>query len=301
VSRSLFAGVGIGDEIRAITNGVHARTWTAPHVQALFDESLGEGWARGDSEAWELAIGIDDETLEGVGRQSSLSLAEMVRYRTGRPLDPDSLIIGFARRFAPYKRATLFLHDPDRLGDLLEDEERPIHLLFAGKAHPADDRGKRLVSDVIDFADSPRSMGRVTFIPDYDMDIASSLVQGCDIWLNNPIRPREASGTSGEKAVLNGGLNCSILDGWWAEMFDGENGWSIPMSDQEDPEARDAEEAAAMLEVLATVRDEYHLARPVFNGRIRHAWKTLGPRVVSARMLGEYDDLFYHPALERIG
>ena len=301
VSRGLFAGVGIGDHIQSVTNGVHARTWTAPHLATFFDELLGEGWVGGDPEAWDRIVEIDKSRLDAARHESSRRLADMVRIHTGRDLDPDSLLIGFARRFAPYKRATLLLRHRERLLELLADDERPVHFLFAGKAHPADQMGKDLVAEVIGFADSSESQGRVTFIPDYDMEIAAGLVQGCDIWLNNPIRPREASGTSGEKAALNGGLNCSILDGWWAEMFDGKNGWAIPMSSHEDPEMRDEEEATAMLEVIETVRDEYHSARPVFNGRIRHAWQTLGPRVTASRMLREYRDRFYDAALERTG
>lgn len=299
VSQGLFAGVGIGDHIQSVTNGVHARSWTAPHLQTVFDELLGEGWAGGDPEAWARIVEIDKTRLETARQESSRKLAEMVRTRTGAGLDPDALLIGFARRFAPYKRATLFLRHRERLLELLSSADRPVHFLFAGKAHPADQMGKDLVAEVVGFAQSPESHGRVTFIPDYDMEIAAGLVQGCDIWLNNPIRPREASGTSGEKAALNGGLNCSILDGWWAEMFDGKNGWAVPMSGHEDPEARDDEEAAAMLDLIETIRDEYHEARPVFNGRIRHAWHTLGPRVTADRMLREYRDRFYGPALER--
>jgi starch phosphorylase len=301
VSRGLFAGVGIGDEIASVTNGVHARTWTARHMQDVFDDLLGSGWADGDPESWGRAVEIDKATLETARRQSSLALVDMVRARAGGDVDPDALIVGFARRFAPYKRATLLMRHRDRLQALLDEDQRPIHFLFAGKAHPADDLGKQLVSDVLSFAASAEARGRITFIPDYDIDIAAGLIQGCDIWLNNPIRPREASGTSGEKAALNGGLNCSILDGWWAEMFDGENGWAIPMSHEEDPERRDDEEASAMLDVLVKVRDEYHDARTMFNGRIRHAWMTLGPRVVATRMLREYDERFYRPALERTG
>jgi len=301
VSRGLFAGVGLGDRIGSVTNGVHARTWTAPHLQTVFDDLLGEGWAAGGPESWERVVEIDKGTLEGARRRSSRLLAEMVRARAGRDIDPDALIIGFARRFAPYKRATLFMRHRERLDHLLDDDDHPVHFLFAGKAHPADDLGKHLVAEVVGFAESPESMGKVTFIPDYDMDIAAALVQGCDIWLNNPIRPREASGTSGEKAALNGGLNCSILDGWWAEMFDGENGWAIPISQNEDLDARDDEEASAMLDLLVSIRDEYHSARPVFNGRVRHAWRTLGPRVSAMRMLREYEERFYRPALEQAG
>lgn len=301
VSRGLFAGIGIGDRIQSVTNGVHARTWTAPHLQTVFDDLLGEGWASGDGEAWDRIVDIDKAALDAARQQSSALLSDMLHRRTGADIDAGALLIGFARRFAPYKRATLFLRHRERLIELLESDDRPVHFLLAGKAHPADQMGKDLVAEVVGFAESPDSRGRVTFIPDYDMDIAAGLVQGCDIWLNNPIRPREASGTSGEKSALNGGLNCSILDGWWAEMFDGKNGWGIPMSGHEDPEARDDEEANAVLDLIEAIRDEYHTARPVFNGRIRHAWQTLGPRVTANRMLREYRDRFYGPALERTG
>ena len=299
VSRQLFAGIGLGDRIEAVTNGVHARTWTAPQFQSIFDHTLGPSWADGDSEAWDLVDGIDDASLDRARGQSSSLLADLVRDRTGVELRPDELIIGFARRFAPYKRATPLLRHPDRLFALLSDEERPVRLVFAGKAHPSDDEGKELISQVVELSGSPQANGRVIFIPDYDMDIAQALVQGCDIWLNHPIRPREASGTSGEKAVLNGGLNCSILDGWWAEMFDGENGWGIPASAESDPDARDEEEAGWILDALNAIADEYYTSRPDFYARIRHAWRTLGPRVTAARMLRDYRDRWYLPALER--
>ena len=131
------------------------------------------------------------------------------------------------------------------------------------------------------------------------MRVARALVEGCDIWLNNPIRPREASGTSGEKAALNGGLNCSILDGWWAEMYDGANGWAITSSNDEDPELRDAAEATALIEILGSIRDMYHHDRPVFSERIRHAWRTLGPRVTAARMVRDYMSDIYEPTLNQ--
>lgn len=299
VSRRLFAGVGLGDEIGHVTNGVHARTWTADHVQELFDDVLGKTWADGDPEAWDRVGNISLERLESGRRISSRILADLVEETTGHELDPDALIIGFARRFAPYKRATLFMRDRERLTRILASKERPVHFVFAGKAHPSDDLGKALVSEVVSFSRSEEANGRLTFIPDYNIRIAHAMVQGCDVWLNNPIRPREASGTSGEKAVLNGGLNCSILDGWWAEMFDGQNGWAIDASEEVDPEPRDSEEAAAVLDTLEAVIEEYHSARFVFNGRIRHAWQTLGPRVSAARMLRDYMNGYYQPILDR--
>lgn len=293
VSRKLFAGVGIGDDIGHVTNGVHARTWTGPHTQTLFDVTLGDGWAEGHSEAWERTRLIDDIEIVENRRKSSLLLADVIKERTGDIIDPDALIVGFARRFAPYKRASLFLERPDLLEDLLGDDDRPVHFVFAGKAHPSDETGKGLVADILKAKVSEMVNGRLTFIPDYDMDAALAMVQGSDIWLNNPVRPREASGTSGQKAALNGSLNCSVLDGWWAEMFDGHNGWEISPSKSEDPATRDREEATTMLGQIAAITREYHEANPLFLGRIRHAWTTLGPRVTSARMLRDYEDSVY--------
>ncbi len=293
VSRQLFAGVGIGDDITHVTNGVHARTWTGSHTQHLFDEALGEGWAEGRSEAWDRVSQIDDHTLVELRRRSSRVLADLVRERTGDALDPDALLIGFARRFAPYKRASLFLRRPDLLERLLADDERPVHFVFAGKAHPSDETGKGLVADLIAAKTADTVNGRLTFVPDYEMDIALAMVQGSDIWLNNPIRPREASGTSGEKAVLNGSLNCSVLDGWWAEMYDGQNGWEITPSEAEDPGTRDHEEATTMLETISKIVSEYHDSPALLQGRIRHAWTTLGPKVTSARMVRDYQDRIY--------
>ncbi len=293
VSRKLFAGVGVGDDIGFVTNGVHARTWTAPHAQSVFDETLGPLWSDGDATAWERVSSIDDETLVGLRRQSSRALAELVERKTGDVIDVDALIIGFARRFAPYKRASLFLQRPDLLEEILHDPHRPVHMVFAGKAHPADNAGKALVAELIEAQSSGLGKGRITFIPDYEMDIALAMVQGSDIWLNNPIRPREASGTSGEKAVLNGSLNCSILDGWWAEMYDGSNGWEITPSPSPDPEVRDREEATTMLETIEEIAAEFHDSPSVFLGRIRHAWSSLGPKVTSARMLTEYRERIY--------
>lgn len=293
VSRKLFAGVGIGDDIGFVTNGVHARTWTAPHTQVMFDEMLGRSWSEGDESAWAAVTAIDDEMLAANRRRSSQELAEVVADKTGEIIDPDALIIGFARRFAPYKRASLFLKRPDLLEAIMHDDHRPVHFVFAGKAHPSDQTGKDLVADLVEATGVDLCNGRLTFVPDYEMDIASAMVQGADIWLNNPIRPREASGTSGEKAVLNGSLNCSILDGWWAEMYDGRNGWEIAPSPSPDVETRDLEEATTMLETLTRIAAEYHESPSIFLGRVRHAWVSLGARVTSARMLREYDERVY--------
>lgn len=300
VSRKLFAGIGIGAEIASITNGVHARTWVAPDIQELFDDMLGPAWAEGDEDAWARVGNIDDARITDVRTAASQRLADLVEATTGSPLEPKALIIGFARRFAPYKRATLLLKEPDRLHDLLADGSRPVHFVFAGKAHPQDERGKALVAEIVGYAGSAEANQRFSFVPGYDMTVARTLVEGCDIWLNNPIRPREASGTSGEKAALNGGLNCSILDGWWAEMYDGVNGWAIPASDEEDPELRDSAEAAAMYDTLASILAMYHADRPAFHERIRHSWRTLGPKVIAARMIRDYASEVYDPAMERM-
>lgn len=299
VSRRLFAGVGIGDEIGHVTNGVHARTWTAPHIQDLFDEVLGEGWDSGDAGAWQRVDAID---LDRVGEErvrSAALLSHLVHSRVGGSLDPEALTIGFARRFVPYKRATLFMRDLERLTNLLSDEDRPIQFVFAGKAHPNDQYGKGIVSELVAFANSPASRGRVLFIPDYDMDVGHAMVKGSDIWMNNPVRPREASGTSGEKVALNGGLNFSVLDGWWAEMYDGKNGWEIRSSEHGDSEQRDQEEAGWLLDTLDSIIAEYFDDREGFQRRILHAWASLGPRVTAARMLREYDERYYRPALSR--
>ncbi len=299
VSRHLFAGVGIGDEITSVTNGVHARTWVSADTQAVFDRVLGDKWTVGDREAWDRVEVLSDAAIGGLRHIGALRLAELVSDRTGHTLDPDSLVVGFARRFATYKRATLLFHHMERLAGMLADDARPIHFVFAGKAHPADKPGKRLLAEVAAFADSSFANGRFTFVPDYGIGVARVMYEGCDVWLNTPVRPREASGTSGEKAALNGGLNCSILDGWWAEMFDGRNGWAIATSDAADPARRDREEAAAALDALDAIVAEYHGDPVAFVGRIRHAWRSLGPQVTAARMVAEYRDRIYAPALSR--
>ena len=300
VSRRLFSDLEEGSRIGHVTNGVHARTWTADAAQAVFDEVLGAGWADGLTESWKLVDDIGDDRLIEMRRQGSLRLSELVSS-SGVTLDPDALIVGFARRFAPYKRANLLLKQYDGLVEMLTGDDRPVHFLFAGKAHPSNELAKGLLSQIVDFSESADANSRFSFIPDYDMRIASHLVQGCDIWLNNPIYPREASGTSGEKVALNGGLNCSILDGWWAEMFDGENGWAIAASDAADPETRDSIDSAAVIDALVAARDEYYESPDAFNRRIRHAWKTLGPQVTGARMLRDYEALLYEPTRRNRG
>ena len=217
--------------------------------------------------------------------------------------DPDVCTIGFARRVPSYKRLTLMLRDQERLKALLLDPERPVQLVIAGKAHPADDGGKALIQQVVRFADDPEVRHRIVFLPDYDIAMAKHLYPGCDVWLNNPLRPLEACGTSGMKAALNGCLNLSIRDGWWDEMYDGENGWAIPTADGvSDHDRRDDLESAALYDLI-----ENHV-RAIFYDRgtdglplrwiemVRHTLRSLGPRVLASRMLQDYVTELYVPA-----
>ena len=210
-------------------------------------------------------------------------------------LDPDVLTIGFARRVPSYKRLTLMLRDPERLKRLLLHPERPVQLVIAGKSHPADEGGKKLIQELVRFADDLEVGHRIVFLPNYDIAMAQPLYPGCDVWLNNPLRPYEACGTSGMKAALNGGLNLSILDGWWDEWYDGNNGWAIPTADGvDDPDQRDDLEATALYDLI-----ENEVA-PLFYDTdadgvptrwvemVRHTLKTLGPKVLATRMVRDY-------------
>ncbi|HAN70021.1 MAG TPA: DUF3417 domain-containing protein, partial [Actinobacteria bacterium] len=231
VSRGMFAGLWSGFDqddvpITSVTNGVHAPTWTARQVI-----DLAHGVSIDDAEGWGVIADTPDHDLWRVKRALREELVAMTRRRlreswlhrgaseaelawTDSVLDPDVLTIGFARRVPSYKRLTLMLRDPERLRALLTDPEQPVQLVVAGKAHPADDGGKRLIQQLVQFADAEDVRHRIVFLPDYDISMATTLYPGCDVWLNNPIRPLEASGTSGMKAALNGALNLSILDGW---------------------------------------------------------------------------------------
>jgi starch phosphorylase len=217
-------------------------------------------------------------------------------------LDPKALTIGFARRFATYKRATLLLSQPDRLKRLLLSGDRPVQMVFAGKSHPADDTGKELIRQVSAFAADPEVRHRFAFVDDYDISVARSLLQGADVWLNNPRRPHEACGTSGMKSALNGGLNLSILDGWWDECFDGENGWAISSAEHlEDLERRDEVEAGSLFELLERQVVPLFYERwqgPVprrWVGRVKRSLITLGPFVTAARMVRDYTEQLYEP------
>ena len=285
--------------IGSVTNGVHARTWISEELDALLgtEEDMGTpDFAR--------AYDLDDEALWHVQRNARAALLDFMRSR-GLPgsFDPEALTIGFARRFATYKRADLIFSDPARLARLLADGERPLQIVLAGKAHPADEGGKALIQKVIAFARSPEANGRVVFLPDYEMTLARYLVQGVDVWLNNPRRPLEASGTSGMKAALNGVVNVSILDGWWVEGYSPETGFAIggDWLDSND-EAQDAADADALFTVLEQhvlpayyERDERGLP-PQWLGLMRSSIAQLGARFNTNRMLVEYVEGLYLPA-----
>ncbi len=306
VSRHLFASVPAGPSISSVTNGVHARTWVDPNLADLFTEVLGADWEAGSAEAWRRVRHLDDEAIKRVRTAGRGRLIDVIKG-AGIPveqLDPEALTVGFARRFATYKRADLLLSEAARLATILSDDSRPIQFVFAGKAHPADVPGKGLMSKIVEFSQSAEANGRFIFVPDYDMGIARAMYAGCDVWLNNPIRPHEASGTSGEKAALNGGLQCSILDGWWDEMFDGDNGWAIATSESDDDSVRDKFEAASIYELL-----EHEILALFYSGagrptsgwldKVKHNWITLGPKVTSTRMVSDYRDQLYSPAQRR--
>jgi starch phosphorylase len=324
VSREMFSDLwpDVPEEetpITSVTNGVHAHTWTAPEMQDLFTRYVLPGWHEADRDRWERVADARDDELWRAREQGRESMVAFVRQRvraqlmarglsssdvewTESILDPKALTIGFARRFATYKRATLLLSQPERLRSLVLSGDRPVQLVFAGKSHPADDSGKELIRQLTTFAADPEIRHRIVFVDDYDIAVARALLQGCDVWLNNPRRPQEACGTSGMKAVLNGGLNLSILDGWWDEAFDGENGWAISSAEHlEDLERRDEVEAGSLFELLE--RQVVPLFYERWQGPVPRKWVermkrsliTLGPFVSAARMVRDYTEQLYEP------
>jgi starch phosphorylase len=297
-----------------ITNGVHIPTWLAYPMHLLYDRALRSDWQEwlSDTKVWQNLHDVDPGELWETHCDLKNRLLDFVRRRVGRQMrrrnepdelveaartvfDPNALTIGFARRFATYKRADLFFRVLDSLAELMTDSQRPVQFVFAGKAHPADEPGKQLIKTVENLRHDPRFAGRLVFIEDYDINVARHLVQGVDVWLNTPRRPKEASGTSGMKAVLNGGLNLSILDGWWAEAYNGKNGFAIGDGRQHvDDEITDARDAQNLLSVL---RDE---VIPLFYDRdadgLPRQWiermvesiATLAPRFSAHRMVTDY-------------
>ncbi len=305
--------------IGSITNGVHGRTWVSSQMDDLFSKYVSPAWDEAGPDEWARIEDARDDELWRAREQGRDALVSFVRERLRRSLrdrgvsisdaawtdeilDPRFLIVGFSRRFAAYKRATLLLAQPERLRALLLDEQRPLQLVFAGKAHPADDLGKEMIAQIVRFSRDPAVRHRITFVEDYDIAVARTMYQGSDVWLNTPRRPMEASGTSGEKAALNGALNCSILDGWWDEMFDGSNGWAISSAEAiTDVEHRDVVEANSLFELL-----EGQII-PLFydrgSGRFPRGWVTriksslrsLGPNVTASRMVRDYLSEMYEP------
>jgi starch phosphorylase len=305
--------------ITSVTNGVHAGTWVAPGMDDLLTQHVLPEWHEAGADRWARLEEAHDDELWRAREQAREALVSFVRQRlraqlmarglsssdvewTESVLDPRALTIGFARRFATYKRATLLLSQPDRLKRLLLSGDRPVQLVFAGKSHPADDSGKELIRQVSAFAADPEVRHRFVFVDDYDIAVARALLQGADVWLNNPRRPQEACGTSGMKAALNGGLNLSILDGWWDECFDGENGWAISSAEHlDDLERRDEVEAGSLFELLE--RQVVPLFYERWQGpvprrwveRVKHSLVTLGPFVTAARMVRDYTEQLYEP------
>jgi len=302
-----------------ITNGVHIPSWLAYPMQLLYDKYLGADWQHtmGSPEVWQNIYNVDPGELWETHNTLKSRLLEFVRRRLSRQcrrrnedeasienarnmLDPSALTIGFARRFATYKRADLFLKNLDEFAAIMSDSNRPVQFIFAGKAHPADEPGKKLIQKIANLRLDPQFSGRIVFLEDYDINVGRHLVQGVDVWLNNPRRPLEASGTSGQKVVLNGGLNCSVLDGWWAEAFNGRNGFGIGHGTQHaDPDIGDEHDADRLMHVL---RDE---VIPLFYdrdadglpqewiGRMTDSIATMAARFSAHRMVMDYVEKSY--------
>jgi len=327
VSRAMWAGLYPNKSeddvpIGHVTNGVHVPSWLAPEMSRLYDRHLGTDWDRHGSEArtWEGIENVDDAELWETHLSLKARLLEFVRHRAvqqserrgeppevqeqlGRLLSADALTIGFARRFATYKRANLILADMERLVSLVSDPKRPVQFVFAGKAHPRDDPGKKVLQQIYELTRDPKFADKFVFVEDYDINVGRYFVQGVDVWLNNPRRPLEASGTSGQKVVLNGGLNLSVLDGWWAEAYDGLNGFAIGTgrthSNTEIHDRRDSEELYRVLrdEVIPLFYQRDHDGLPRgWIKRMKRTIRTLGWRFNADRMVMDYTLKCYIPA-----
>lgn len=322
VSREMFQGLWPAFDttevpIGSVTNGVHHRTWIHPELLELLEWPTDDVDTVIDGYDWSALERVDSNTIWSLKRQMRGDLVRMARERLRETcrrrgmsadwvedaLDPSILTFGFARRAASYKRLTLMLADPDRLKRLLLDPERPIQIVIAGKAHPADQIGKSLIQRMVRFADAEDVRHRIVFLPDYDISMARRLYPGCDVWINNPLRPQEACGTSGMKAALNGAANLSVKDGWWDEWYDPAWGWAIPSSeDTHDPAQRDAAEARALYELIEgeIVPKFYdHDSAGIPQGwvqMIRDTLSGLGPKVLASRMVRDYVTDLYAPA-----
>ena len=326
--KDVWRGVPQGEvPITSITNGIHTKTWMAPEFGALYDRFL-PGWEENlmEPEFWRAVFDIPDEELWSTHQQLKARLIDFVRERVraqrvrvgespeslrqvSRLLNPEILTVGFARRFATYKRATLLFGDPDRLKKLVDNSERPVQFVFAGKAHPKDEPGKKFIQTVYQFTRMPEFANRIVFVEDYDHYVGRRLYQGCDLWLNNPRRPLEASGTSGMKLPPSGGLNLSVLDGWWCEAYaqNHKAGWSIgaeiPESTEPiDPRFEDEVDVASLFHILETQITPLYYAKP--DGRLPLAWlqlmresiRTVVPSFNTHRMVKEYNERLYEPA-----
>ena len=311
--------------IQHVTNGIHTRTWLAPDMLFLLDRYLGEKWSSDptDQSVWENVSQIPDEELWRAHEHCRERMVTWARkthkeqlLRRGASyeevaiaeevLDPNTLTIGFARRFATYKRGALLMRDQDRLRRLLEDTQRPLQIVMAGKAHPADHEGKELIKTIVNFSRNPAIRRRIVFIENYDMAVARYLVQGVDVWLNTPRRPHEASGTSGMKAAANGVLNLSVLDGWWVEGHDPDHGWAIGHGEEyPDPNYQDQIESVALYDILEKQVVPLFYKRGVdkipheWIGRMKNCLRKLAPVFNTNRMVKEYAEMFYIPSHQR--
>jgi glycogen phosphorylase len=312
--------------IGAITNGIHMLSWVSGEMRSLFDRYLNPAWRTDESNPgiWADVEEIPDaelwrtherrrERLVGFARQRlhkqlvNRGLSQMEIDTADEVLNPDALTIGFARRFATYKRATLLMRDLDRLDALLNNPDHPVQILFAGKAHPHDEGGKAFIKEIVRVSRMPQFRQKIVFLENYDMLVGRYLVQGVDVWLNNPRRPKEASGTSGMKVIYNGGLNCSILDGWWAEAYSPEVGWAIGNGEEYDTdqwEHQDAIEAEALYNVLEQdivpmfyERSRDGLPRQWIR-KVKNSMKALAPFFNTWRMVQQYTDQYYMPTVE---
>lgn len=305
-----------------ITNGVHVPTWLAAQMRTIYDRVLPEKWylRTGEPGVWQGFETVEPAELWETHQALKNRLIQYARVRLLKNakrrgienaelagfadvLDPQALLIGFARRFAPYKRADLIMRDMDQLGQLISDSKKPVQFVFAGKAHPADENGKSILQRIYKLAQEEPFKGRIVLLEDYDINLGRHLVQGVDVWLNNPRRPLEASGTSGQKVVLNGGLNCSVLDGWWAEGFDGKNGFAIGTGRTHvNNEIQDERDARFLSDVLLNqvipmyyTRDQDALPQEWIR-RMKRAVRTLGWRFNADRMVMDYVSQNYVPA-----
>ncbi|HZD57597.1 MAG TPA: alpha-glucan family phosphorylase [Anaerolineales bacterium] len=311
--------------ITHVTNGVHTGTWLARRLHHLFGRYLGPDWSEhlDDPQIWEGVENIPDAELWTVRRHLKRKLVAYMRERAreqwltdnvhpvqvvaaGVLLDPYALTIGFARRFATYKRANLILRDLGRLLDMINRPHMPVQIIFAGKAHPADEPGKLLIQEVYRVVKKSENGGRLVFLEDYDMNLARYLLQGVDVWLNTPRRPHEASGTSGMKAAMNGVLNFSVLDGWWREGYNGHNGWAIGEDrDYDNPDEQDQSDAESLYDILENqIIPLYYRERSSdglpgdWIGRMKESIRTIAPQFSVRRMVKEYGERMYLPAMQ---